>query len=259
MNTWQLAAENWSDLCADMGCHRTHVPGAFVHVYDIDRSSTFYNFAVVHDPDTFSIEDVEEAFAGEKVPFAVKIPRLTPYLSIEEHLRERGYSLVPVWNLMTHDTNQGERNPEVRVEDVGFSGLEDWLSISNLARLSEQSRCVRKEMIGSALRASHGYLLLAYFRDKPVGEGFLFMKHGIASIHMMETIPEFRRRHVATTVVLEAADLAREEKARLLWLRTRKGGVGEKVYSRCGFGSFSDLLTYTRTPDLEEVGRTDRQ
>jgi ribosomal protein S18 acetylase RimI-like enzyme len=87
----------------------------------------------------------------------------------------------------------------------------------------------------------------------PVGRGLLFVKDGVASIHMMTTVPEFRRRHIATTIVLEALDRLRDEKTELIWLRTRRGGIGEKVYLKSGFDSAFDILTYTRTPDCEDM------
>ncbi len=80
----------------------------------------------------------------------------------------------------------------------------------------------------------------------------LYLKGAVASIHMMATLPEFRRKHVATTIVLHALNGLKNERTDLVWLRTRKGGAGEKVYVRIGFESVLDILTYTRTPDLED-------
>jgi len=254
MDIWGEAASNWSDLCVAMGCKKARVPGAFVHFYNIRKSGTFYNFSLVHDPSIFSIDRVEKEFVRRDLPFAIKIPGLTSHVRMESLLRERGYSLVPVWNLMTHKTHTGKRNPDVQVEEISWSRLEDWFALSNLARLPQGSRNARQEMVRKAMRNDCTRLLLATLDGKLVGEGLLFVKDRIASIHMMATVPEFRRRHVATTIVLEAIEKARETGVDLLWLRTRKGGIGERVYLKCGFDSFSEIRTYSKTPELEEVG-----
>jgi ribosomal protein S18 acetylase RimI-like enzyme len=94
---------------------------------------------------------------------------------------------------------------------------------------------------------------MASLQEKSVGAGLFFMKDQIASIHMVATLTDFRRKHVATTVTLEAIRRARKDKADLVWLRTRKGGTGEKVYTKIGFTSFSDILSYTKTPQHEDT------
>jgi ribosomal protein S18 acetylase RimI-like enzyme len=95
-------------------------------------------------------------------------------------------------------------------------------------------------------------LLLASINHKPVGTGLLYLNEHVASIHMIATLNELRRRHVATTVTLEALRRARKEKVDLVWLRTRRGGIGEKVYAKIGFNVFSDILSYTKTLQYED-------
>ncbi|HMK83902.1 MAG TPA: GNAT family N-acetyltransferase, partial [Candidatus Bathyarchaeia archaeon] len=96
------------------------------------------------------------------------------------------------------------------------------------------------------------HLLLARLDNKPVGRGLLYIKDQVASIHMMSTIPEFRRKHVATTIVKHALNRLKGERIELTWLRTRKGGMGEKVYLKIGFKPILEILTYTRTPNLDQ-------
>lgn len=229
-----------------MGCKRTSLPGALASVYPIERSGTFYNIVHVQDPNSFSISSAEGTFAVRKLPFGIVLPRRSSYEQLEELLRARGYSLVKVWNLMWHEKGSGEINPEVAVEEIPGSRLSEWLVISNLS--------ARREMIKAAWTDGSIRLLLATLHGKAVGKGLVFLKNRVASIHLIETIPDFRRRHVATTLVIEMLERLRNEQVELIWLRTRKGGVGEKVYSRIGFRSFTDILTYTLTPPLEDEG-----
>lgn len=253
MDLWYGATCNWSGLCVAMGCDRISLAGALAHAYSIERSSTFYNFAHVQDPNSVSIESIENEFRRRRLPFTVVIPRLSPYEQLEQTLRSRGYVLIRVWGLMKHQRFEGKRNPEVKVIQIDYSRLTEWLSLPGDAGLSAVSARARQEMFGHAMRCESTELLLACVGDMPVGRGLLFVKDGVASIHMMTTVPEFRRRHIATTIVLEALDRLRDEKTELIWLRTRRGGIGEKVYLKSGFDSAFDILTYTRTPDCEDM------
>jgi GNAT superfamily N-acetyltransferase len=89
-------------------------------------------------------------------------------------------------------------------------------------------------------------LLLAAYKNKNAGVALVFLKDQVASIHLVATLPEFRRKRVATSIVLEAIEQV-DEDADLVWLRTRKGGIGEKVYLKIGFKPFVDILTYSQT------------
>jgi len=246
MDIWVKATLNWGALCVSMGCERVSLPGALANVYPIEKSGTFYNIVHVQDPNSFSIPSAEGTFAARKLPFGIVLPRRSGYEQLEELLRARGYSLVKVWNLMWHEKGLGEINPKVAVEEIPGSRLSEWLAISNLS--------ARREMIEASLTDGSTRLLLATLEGKAVGEGLIYLNDRVASIHLMETVPDFRRRHVATTLVTKMLERLMNEQLDLIWLRTRKGGVGEKVYSRIGFRSFTEILTYTRTPAFEDEG-----
>jgi ribosomal protein S18 acetylase RimI-like enzyme len=252
MDVWRLATCNWSELCVAMGCTMIRVSGAIVHAYPIERSGTFYNFAVVQDPESFVIEDVENAYAERKLPFAIRIPGLEPYAELEKSLSARGYSLVPVWSLMTQNEVAVKSNPDVRVNEVDQSKLVDWFELQDVSPQVQSSRATRREMVERVSRERSAQLLMASLDGRPVGAGLLFLKDRIASIHLIATLTEFRRRHVATTITLEAIRRAKNEKADLVWLRTRKGGIGEKAYTKIGFNAFSDILSFTKTPEYED-------
>jgi len=249
---WHQAASNWSQLCAVMGCARIRVPGAVICTYPVERSGTFYNFAVVQDPRSYVIEDAEDVFMKRKLPFAIRIARLEPYAELEKSLREHGYSLAPVWSLMTHEEWTGESNPEVKVDQIDGSRLADWFELQSAFNHLQSTRATRQRMIERVLPKRSVQLLMASLGDRPVGAGLLFLKNHVASIHLIATLAEFRRRHVATTLTLEALRRAKAEKADLIWLRTRRGGIGEKVYTKVGFRAFSDILSYTKTPETED-------
>jgi ribosomal protein S18 acetylase RimI-like enzyme len=252
MDIWQEATANWSKLCVAMGCTRIRVLGALVHTYPIHRSGTFYNSAFVQNPQSFVIEEVEHAYAERKLPFAITLPRLKPYGKLGKSLEEQGYSPAPPWALMTHKELIGKCSPEVRVEEIDQSKLGDWFEMQDAFPHVESSNSTRLEMIKKVSKEKSARLLIASLQEKFVGAGLLFMKDQVASIHMIATLTDFRRRHVATTVTLEAIRRARKDKADLVWLRTRKGGTGEKVYTKIGFTAFSDILSYTKTPQYED-------
>ena len=253
MDVWQEATHNWSELCVAMGCRKIRVPGALVHTYPIDRSGTFYNSAFVQNPQSLVIEEVEHVYAERKLPFAIILPRLKSYVELGKSLEKQGYSLAPLWRLMTHKELTGRRSPGVRVEEIDRSKLGEWFEMQDAFPQVESSKSTRLEMIKRLSKEKSAQLLMASLKEKFVGAGLLFMKDNVASIHMIATLTDFRRRHVATTVTLEAMRRARKGKAGLVWLRTRKGGTGEKVYTKIGFTVFSDILSYTKTPQYEDT------
>jgi ribosomal protein S18 acetylase RimI-like enzyme len=253
MDVWQEATDNWSELRVAMGCTRIMIPGALVHTYPIHRSGTFYNSAFVQNPQSFVIGEAEHVYAERKLPFAITLPRLKPYGELGKSLEEQGYLLAPRWTLMTHNELTGRSNPEVRVEEVGGSKLGDWFEMQDAFPHAENSESIRLAMMKRLSMEKSAHLLMASLQKKFVGAGLLFMKDKVASIHMIATLTNFRRMHVATTVTLEAIRRARKGKADLVWLRTRKGGTGEKVYTKIGFTVFSDILSYTKTPQHEDA------
>jgi ribosomal protein S18 acetylase RimI-like enzyme len=252
MEVWQRATENWSELCVAMGCTKIRVPGALVHVYPINRSGSFYNSAFVQDPGSFVIREVEHVYAERKLPFAIILPRLKPYETLSKLLEELEYSLAPPWMLMTLKELTGNSSPEVKVEEIDRSKLRIWFELQDAFPQVESSRLTRLEMIEKVSREKSAQLLLASLQERAVGAGLLFMKDQVASIHMIATLTAFRRRHVATTVTLEAIRRAQKSRPELVWLRTRRGGTGEKVYTKLGFEVVSDILSYTKTPQYED-------
>jgi hypothetical protein len=234
-----------------MGCSGVQVSGAFIHLYDVRRSSTFYNCVLVHDPRRFILDEVEHIFHERGLPFSVKIPSLRSFADLGKALRVKGYSLLPPWTLMRHVRALGDRNPEVEVEIVTPHQLNKWIAASNMSDLPESSQVARRKMLTKASQTAKVQFILARFKKKSAGVGVLFMDRHEASIHLMSTLPEFRRKRVATTIVLHALTCRRRD-IDLTWLRTRKGAIGERVYSQLGFSSVTDILSYTTTPDLED-------
>ena len=249
---WQNSTDNWSKLCVAMGCSSISVPGAVVQTYQIDRSGTFYNSVLVQNPQSFEVKQVEEVFVERTLPFSIILPSLKPYTELGKSLVKRRYLLAPPWTLMVHEELIDGSNPDVRVEEIDSCKLMDWFELQAVFPDVESSRQARLEMIETVSREGSAHLFLASMEGRSVGAGLLFIKDQVASIHMIATLPDFRRRHVASTVTLEAIGRARRDKADLLWLRTRKGGTGEKVYTKIGFTAFSDILSYTRTPQCED-------
>jgi hypothetical protein len=253
MDIWHDASNNWSELCALMGCARIRVSGAVAHTYLIERSGTFYNFVIVQDPSSFVIEEVEDVYAKQKLPFAIRIPKLVTYTDLETSLCNRGYSVAPAWVLMTQsECKSYEANPEVEIDEIDRSRMVEWCELQNAFSQTLSTKAVREEMIRRILGDKSVHLLMASLNHRPVGTGLLFLKDDVASIHLIATQFEFRRRHVASTLTIEAIRRTKSEKINLIWLRTRKGGVGEKVYTKIGFHFFTDILSYTKTPELED-------
>ena len=236
-----------------MGCEKIRIPGGLLHSYGVDLTGTFYNHVLVNAPNEFSLEQTEAEFAKRKLPFSVKIPKLRLYENIENSLQKAGYTLVPVWNLMVLEGKPtGLRNVDLKIERANAIEFSEWIAVSNQDNLASR-RHLTQQMVRKVAEREGVHLLLAKLDNRPVGRGLLYSKDEIASIHMMSVVPEFRRKHVATTIVLDALARLKEERVNLKWLRTRKGGIGAKVYLQLGFTPAVDILTYTMTPGLDQA------
>jgi len=235
-----------------MGCAKVSVRGALVHTFPIRRSGSFYNSVFVQHPQAFGIEDAEQVFSEGQLPFSIVLPRLASFGELGKSLEKKGYSLAPPWTLMVHEKSIGSSSLDVKVMEIDSSKLRDWFQLQDAFAHVESSRPARLNMVKKVLEQKEAHLLLADLQGRSVGAGLLFIKDGIASIHMIATLAQFRKRGVATTVTLEAIRRAMEFKSRLVWLRTRRGGIGEKVYRQLGFTIFSDILSYTKTPECED-------
>jgi len=253
MDPWRAATDNWSELCVAMGCTAMRTSGAILQTYPIERSGTFYNSALVQNPQSFVLDDVERLFDERKLPFVIILPQLNPYFELARSLEDRGYSHAPPWILMIHNRPDGQSNPAVKVEQIDGSKVLDWFELQDAFPQAAGTRQTRLEMVRRLSRDASAQLLLATIEDRFVGAGLLFVKNQVASVHMIATLAEYRLRHVATTVTLEAIHRARKNQPNLVWLRTRKGGAGQKVYIRIGFEAFSEILSYTKTPRFEDT------
>jgi hypothetical protein len=184
MDTWRQVTENWSELCAAMGCTRMRIPGAIVQSYPVDRSGPFYNSAFVQTPESFEIENVESIFNERRLPFIIVVPRLEPHAELERSLAEHGYMAAPAWCLMIQKELVGESNPKVRVDEIDRSGLNDWFALQDVFPYVQSSKAARLEMIERLSGNGSTQLLLASINHKPVGTGLLFMKEECKAPHL---------------------------------------------------------------------------
>jgi ribosomal protein S18 acetylase RimI-like enzyme len=250
---WVRTTSNWSELCLAMGCTRVTIDGCLAHMFDVSVTGTFYNFAIVQHPDTCSIRTIEAEFVERHLPFAVRIPRQESYFEFEKSLSAIGFSLTPVWTMMKHNEERGSISPEITVEQISPQRLAEWMAVSNIFSLPDIHRAAQQKLVSRATRVESVCLLLASFNNNPAGVALVFHKDGVGSIHLVATLPKFRRKNVATTIVLQAIEQMKDDEIDLIWLRTRKGGIGEKVYSRIGFKPFVDILTYAQIPALDQA------
>jgi len=252
INTWKRATYNWHKYCLDMGCKEVSISGAFANTYPIYRTGPLYNFVIVQDPNIFSISETEKTFNKIGKPFTIKIPKLTKFNNIEETMKTLGFSLIRVWKIMTIDKIISEVKNNIKVEKINVSSFDEWFETLNSSNHQSKLAHIRYDRIKKALQKGSTHLFMASINDNPVGTALVFSKKGTSSIHMMKTKIKYRRKGVASTLLIFLFYRIKKEKSELIWLRTQKSGIGEKVYDKIGFKSSIDILSFTKTPYFED-------
>lgn len=143
------------------------------------------------------------------------------------------------------------RDPgEVTVERVGSrAALERWCEL--LCAAFEMPDFVGEAFMGLTLAlglddAAPFRHYLARLDGRPAGTCSMFFGAGVAGLYDIGTIPEFRRRGVATTAAGAALDDARALGFRTAILHATADGVG--VYRGLGFREYCRLGQYVWVP-----------
>src|SRR6266508_4905884 len=125
------------------------------------------------------------------------------------------------------------------------SGFGDPLPSPVLDQLVRRDRMVFQP---NGLRLFFGYL-----DDRPVGSANLLSLEGAGYVDNVVTIPQYRRRGVATATVVAAIRASLDDGDRVVHLLAEAGGRPLRLYERLGFRTHATVDSYTRTPPAEGV------
>jgi len=126
--------------------------------------------------------------------------------------------------------------PDVNVVAADGSLLDVWTDVSMKGFGSPAVlRDAILDMYGKVFHYKGTKPFLAYFQDKPAGVCQLVSFNKVGGIFTMATVPEYRRKGVASTLLRRAIADSFRIGNNLLYLTTTKGSNAERLYTNHGF------------------------
>ena len=107
-----------------------------------------------------------------------------------------------------------------------------------------QSGLARLFTMSGYKKTDNWSLYAATLHGKTVATTALFTGAGVAGIYLVSTIPEVRRRNIATTIVTFALKEARDAGYNIGTLQASEEGIG--LYQKLGFSKYCSFPLYTR-------------
>ncbi len=164
-------------------------------------------------------------------------------------LKDRGYAATDTMAVMEMRRGSFTPNPGVDVRLEGPGGVEEWARAylhsfyGDAALLGE----VREVMEKAAKLGAVG-LLLARVGGDVAGCAALFRTDGLLGAYCIGTVPRFRLKHVASTMLMEMERIANQEKRKLV-LQTMVSDSVEAFYLKNGFERrYGKVLFWRRSP-----------
>jgi GNAT superfamily N-acetyltransferase len=127
-------------------------------------------------------------------------------------------------------------SPDVRIAEVGADQLDVWTRV--LMRgygLPEGFQDAVQEMFARVSRHDGSRFYQAYSHDSPVGSCLLFWFNDTATIYTVATVPEFKRKGVATALINRAIADTSKFGCNMLYLLVERGSETERLYEKLGF------------------------
>jgi GNAT superfamily N-acetyltransferase len=93
-----------------------------------------------------------------------------------------------------------------------------------------------EDEVSKIVDASFGQLdlLVCYINDRPAGSAALFRKNNVTGLYCLGTIPEFRGRGVAKSLIRESANIASKHGS-LLFVQSLESEGSLALYQKAGF------------------------
>jgi ribosomal protein S18 acetylase RimI-like enzyme len=129
----------------------------------------------------------------------------------------------------------------LRIVEVRASAtLSDWVRILGVAMFG---RPVSEALFAKTITADDFRLYLGYLDGTPAATSLVFLADGIAGIHQVSTLEEFRGKGLGTKLTIAAAAAARDLGYRDVTLFASE--MGESIYRQIGFRECGKIAVYS--------------
>lgn len=181
------------------------------------------------------LESASAIFEQSGAPLSIIIPELPEYSGIERVLVSKGFKLLDQMSVMKLIKPKFRSNPDLVVRVAEASDINDWCQtyLASFYGSDELLRPVLRAVEKSFSRLGAKFLI-AYLHSKPVGVTALYQRGGLTGVYCVGTLPEHRRKGVASTVLKHACSIAAHTGSSLI-LQTFVSDFVEPFYSNSGF------------------------
>jgi ribosomal protein S18 acetylase RimI-like enzyme len=177
-------------------------------------------------------KDVREG----RLPRSILVPLDPEPPDLADLLHKNGYTFDAsgACMLMDLDTLPETFPPTPGVEVCTANNpdlLDSWVRIVNTALAGYE--LMSREQFMDLYCLEHVVLLLGTFHGSPAATGMVLLDGDLASLEMVSTLPEFRRKGLGSAVTLAGLELMKQRGAVTATLRAEPDGIA--IYRKAGF------------------------
>ena len=215
-------------------------------------SSTMNRVALLDAPDAGALDEtLAEAdlyFSGRGVPWSVQITPFARPSGLPGLLRRRGFRLASELTVMTRSAlaEVPPIEPAVEVREVAPDEVALFTRLTvDAFRMPPRFHAALTDVNRAWLEAG-GRAYFAIARGEPVGTALLTRHAGVAGVYNVATLRPYRRRGVATAIMLRVLEDYERAGEDVLTLQVARASVAEAFYERLGFVARYQWEIYTK-------------
>jgi len=133
----------------------------------------------------------------------------------------------------------------VDVDALGVSGTREWITAWGCGTTPEPVMERWRQIYDILLQGpprSEFTMFVGRVKGQTVGTGILYCSDGVAAVHFIVTIPEFRKRGIGKALTMHAMKLASASGYKIAMLTASDFGI--RIYKSLGFREFGRQVTY---------------
>lgn len=194
------------------------------------------------------IKNVEKLIRKKKAPNGWTLGPLTIPKNLGDSLEKYGFSNVYQQAGMAVELKNIE-DRKIEKSNLKVKRVENEELLKSWANVVGDVFGIKVDfdMLKFLLLQEEVYFYLGKFEGKPVSTLMLYISSGVAGLHAVSTLPEYRNKGFGLTVSRAALIDAFEMGYRVGVLQA--SSLGEKIYKKLGFQKYCDIISYALNID----------
>ncbi len=229
-------------------CDSHDLGGALAFSHECVKVSLLHRVVQINVSDSDVDKMIDNAlayFRGKDFECAFTLSPLDRPADLAERLKRRGFAFDLQAVAMNCDrTAQSVAPGSIRIEEPGPGRYEVWCG--TMCRAFDFPDDVGA-LSRTVLDIPEVRLYLAWVDGKPAGTSLLYSKYDMGCVDFVGTLPQYRRKGVASALTARAVADSRAMGNRWTGLEVAAGSAAEKVYEGIGFRPIHNRPRYARS------------